>query len=360
MLNKNMLNRILKKIGVTRINSISKYDNLPIWVYQTCRPDSIHLTVDSGKGRTDQEAFIACAVEAIERYTAENVMNERFKVKITEKRLFLPNKNKISISQSIDEVETYVGKEITYKQKVYVPTGYVDYKSPKGSLSSHAYTGTTGLGAHTTMKKAICSGLVEIIERDAIARGRYEKIGPQSVERSQTWINKVLEERSSRYGILRYETEWPLEVVQIICDDPYVSGGMNAMGVGVDLADAVEDAALEAMQTWLMRLAASRDDWAYSRVMDKDLFNEFINAATKINQKMDKLDLRDNKGKYTNIMYEELIKYARSKSRRIVVIPLKSDVKIPDIKIVKVFIENMELLRQGPMMTGIPYMPSYP
>ena len=102
------------------------------------------------------------------------------------------------------------------------------------------------------------------------------------------------------------------------------------------------------------------DDWAYSRVMDKDLFNQFINATTKINQRMSKLDSKNKKGKYTGMIYEELIKYARSKSRRIVVIPLKSDVKIPEIKVVKVFIENMELLRQGPMMTGIPYMPSYP
>ena len=360
MISRNILKNVLKKIGVTRINSISKYDDLGIYVYQTCRPDSIHLTVDSGKGRTDEEAFIACAVEAIERFTAENINNRIEMIEINDQRLFIPNGKKISRGQASGKIGSYRGEEITSKTKVYIPTVYIDYKIPKGALSSHAFTGTTGLGAHSTMEMAICSGLVELIERDAIANGRYEKVKQETIHQSAPWLEEILGDRSARYGVLRYETEWPLEVVQIICDDPYVTGGMNAMGVGKDLASAIEDAALEAMQTWLMRLAASRDDWAYSRVMDKNLFDQFINSAIEIKREAKQEELNEFNKKYTNEIYGMLINHAKQKSKPIVAIKLESEIDIPEVKVVKVLMNDMKLLRQGPMMTGIPYMPAHP
>ena len=70
MISKEYLQNTLRKIGVTRINSITRYDNLPIYVYQSCRPDAMHLCVDSGKGKTAAEAFFrayyleqACSVQ---------------------------------------------------------------------------------------------------------------------------------------------------------------------------------------------------------------------------------------------------------------------------------------------------------
>ena len=360
MINRKGLRSALKRIGVTRINSISKYDDLGIYVYQTCRPDSIHLTVDSGKGRTDEQAFIASAVEAIERFTAENIANRIYMVSLEDERLFIPNEQRISRRQVSDKISTYEGKEIISNKEVYVPSIYVDYNIPKGVLSSHAFTGTTGLGAHSTMEMAVCSGLVEIIERDAIASGRYEIVEQEMIQKSQPCLKEILGERSARYCILRYETEWPLEVVQIICDDPHVTGGMNANGVGKDLASAIEDAALEAMQTWLMRLGASRDDWAFSRVMDKNLFDRLINSAIKIKHEESPEEPNNIEGKYTRKMYEVLINHAKKKSKKIVAVKIESEINIPEVKVVKVLMDEMKLLRQGPMMTGIPYMPSHP
>ena len=360
MITRKGLNQVLKRIGVTRINSISKYDDLPLYVYQACRPNSIHLTVDSGKGKTDDDAFKACAVEAIERYTAENIINKKTFVESSSQDLFVPNGKDFSTDASTIEIESYAGEELTCNKKVYVPTSYVDYKPPRGSLSSCAFTGTTGLGAHTTIRKAVCSGLVELIERDAIAKGRFEKLSLNKIDKSLSWLEKLLKERSARYAVLRYEANWPIEVVQIICDDPYVTGGMTAMGVGEDLMSAIEDAALEAMQTWLMRLAASRDDWAYSRVMDKSLFDQFINSSLTIKTKIPNSNSKTKQGKYSNELYESLINYACLNSQRVVVVPLKSNKRIPEITVVKVFLEHINLLRQGPMITGIPYMPSHP
>ena len=356
MTSREILRKALREIGVTRINSISKYDDLPIYVYQTCRPNSLHLTVDSGKGKTDDAAFIACAVEAIERYTAENIENEKMSVSLDNENLFIPNGTKTyeKVSSS-RHLECYEGTEMISNRKVLVPTNYVDYKKPQGLLSSQSFAGTTGLGAHTTMEKAICSGLVELIERDAIAQGKYERVIPEMIDESLSWIKSTLGERCTRYAILRYETEWPLEVVQIVCNDPYVAGGMNAMGVGASLQLAIEDAALEAMQTWLMRLAASRDDWAYSRVMDREIFDQFISSKTKIIKKGNK---ETNSRKYSDKLYFKLIEYAELAAKEVVVVPLKTNVEIKEIYVVKVLLDRMKLLRQGPMLTGIPYMPS--
>ena len=107
-----------------------------------------------------------------------------------------------------------------------------------------------------------------------------------------------------------------MEVVQIICHDPYVQGGMTAMGVGIDLKTAIEDAALEAMQTWVMRIAASRDDWAYSRVMDKETFNTLVmNAESKQEVSEGKIQIGKN-AKYSNNLYTKLLTHAKEKKKR--------------------------------------------
>ena len=216
--------------------------------------------MDSGKGKTAR-TYLTCAVEAIERYTAENISNKIFLQNIQSKNVFVPSSSIQRKNIGDKKIETYYAKEIISNQDCWIPKTFVDYRIPRGPLANRTYTGTTGLGAHSTTELAICSGLVELIERDAIAGGRYQQIMISSKDKSLAWINKILKERSERYAVLRFKTNWPMEVVQIICHDPYVQGGMTAMGVGIDLKTAIEDAALEAMQTWVMRIA-KRDDWA--------------------------------------------------------------------------------------------------
>lgn len=355
MISKEYLQNTLRKIGVTRINSITRYDNLPIYVYQSCRPDAMHLCVDSGKGKTAAEAYLSCAVEAIERYTAENISNDIFLQNLENEKVYIPSSTIQRNRISDKKIKTYYAKEITSNQDCWIPKTFVDYRIPRGPLANRTSTGTTGLGAHSTTELAVCSGLVELIERDAIARGRYHQIMISSTDKSLAWIKKILMERSEKYAILRFTTNWPMEVVQIICHDPYVQGGMTAMGVGSDVKTAIEDAALEAMQTWVMRIAASRDDWAYSRVMDKETFDTLvINAESKQEVSEEEIQTGNNT-KYTNNLYTKLLQYAREQRKKIYYVPIKSSCEIDKLKVVKVFIEDMNYLRQGPMLTGVPY-----
>ena len=76
------LDNICKEIGVSRIAEITGYEDQLIYVFQSVRPGSRHLIVDSGKGKTKEQALIACSVEAIERYSAENYLNKIFDVKL--------------------------------------------------------------------------------------------------------------------------------------------------------------------------------------------------------------------------------------------------------------------------------------
>ena len=71
---KNLIDKlvlILNDIGVTRIANITGYEDTIVYTFQSVRPNARHLIVDSGKGLDRDSAFISCAVEAIERYVAE-------------------------------------------------------------------------------------------------------------------------------------------------------------------------------------------------------------------------------------------------------------------------------------------------
>ena len=76
------LEKICKDIGVSRIAEITGYEDQLIYVFQSIRPNSRHLIVDSGKGTKREQALISCSVEAIERYSAENYLNQIIDVKI--------------------------------------------------------------------------------------------------------------------------------------------------------------------------------------------------------------------------------------------------------------------------------------
>ena len=45
------LDNICKEIGVSRIAEITGYEDQLIYVFQSVRPESRHLIVDSGKGK---------------------------------------------------------------------------------------------------------------------------------------------------------------------------------------------------------------------------------------------------------------------------------------------------------------------
>lgn len=166
-----LLSKYCKEIWVTRIGEVTMLDTHSIPVFQSIRPAAINLVVDSGKGETRDEALVATMAEAIERYYGENCLKERIALKdidSIEDLVFYPS---LPFRRPLDDnLEVTAVKRYPDMKVFYTPFELISYANtnPRKELSRYPW-GTTGLGAHTSTESAVLSGLLEVMERDAVS-----------------------------------------------------------------------------------------------------------------------------------------------------------------------------------------------
>lgn len=353
------LNRILRRIGVSRINEISNFDDLPIHVYQTIRPNALHIKVDSGNGRTKYESYISAAIESIERFTAENIRNPIYTV--------LPNSiapdicGRYSIQNKINTgIPVVMGINLINGKDVYIPLDMCSYFvfNPSRTIP-HFSNGSTGLGAHYSIEQAVLSGMLEILEREAIANNKTIKFDLPLSARINEILYSILDKIPS-LQITQYQCRAGLVVVHIKSSDKNVNGGFNAFGTGLDLEMALEDALSEAMQTWILRISASRDDWSYcispyrdNRDATLTITMEAMNSLST--KKLSSANILDF-NKYSIDSYKFLIDYFRRCKVNVYAVDLQTYINIRPIYVAKVVIPSATPLRHGPMLTGFPVL----
>ncbi len=333
---------VLNNIGVTRIGCISGYDDFPIHVYQSCRPSAIHLTVDSGKGWTDETAWLATAVEAIERYASENVDNETVR-----RQSSLPIKD----DRLSNQVNCIVGKNALNGSVEYFPLESVEYRLNNPLRLVNKYPmGTTGLGAHTNSELALVSGLVEVVERVIISRAeRYEL----SLDHLSSHNRELIIQMKKKVSDLRcyvYKSAWPISVCSIESKERSVTGGFNAFGLGDCPQQAITDCIAEAMQTWLMRIAASRDDWFYAAQ-----YEEYTDTVERTSEVIDYIGHEGiESNKYSIDTRNKLLESANRQGIQIGYVDIQTRFPIDPVHVCKVFAWPSPSLRQGSMLTGFP------
>jgi len=354
------LQPILRRIGVSRVNDISKYDDLPICVVQAIRPRAKHIKVDSGKGFTFEQGYISAAVEAIERYVAENISNTVYSVSLCElpldlKRAYFSSNHYPS---SINAVKGYC---LITNRVCFIPLDMCTYDLFDVLQTMPCVAnGTTGLGAHTSLELSRLSGILEILERSAIANNKIQSFMlPQSPLIFQQ-LSAILDKVAS-IQINSYQSIPSLSVVEVRCSEQSVNGGFTAFGTGFNLTSALQDALSEAMQTWIMRIAASRDDWSYSLtpylpacnhsyLIKKSNLNSLFNDVLSV-------DEEQSISKYHLDIYYQLLNYFKANQTNIYSVELKASVNVKPVVVSKVIIPGFSRLRQGPMLTGYPILP---
>lgn len=353
------LHQILRSIGVSRINEISNYDDLPIHVFQAIRPNALHLKVDSGKGFSRQAAFLSAAVESIERFAAENISNKIHYVRTKQ----LPDDLASTYSShhiSNTVIPVLKGVDIISGTKCFIPYSLCSYDvfNPL-CLSPRFSNGTTGLGAHSSFKLAVLSGILEIIERDAIASNNIIPFTLPNSGRLQFLLDSIFDKVPS-LQFTRYSSPNGLFVIEVRCNENSINGGFVSFGTGFCLVSALEDALAEAMQTWILRLAASRDDWSYSlnsyRTSPHSLKILPQSSSTEnITQKIHNFPLSNQKYSLQNL--QRLLSHFADNHIRIYAVNLHTKINISPIWVVKVILPSASPLRQGPMLTGLPIQP---
>jgi ribosomal protein S12 methylthiotransferase accessory factor len=268
-------------MGITRIADITGLDRIGIPVMQVVRPFSLSNAVSQGKGADTTAAAISAILESAEACFAERVSNFDIVIASADSLQVPPGRfDKYLLEAAPPD---WRAKDITWVAGIdllsgdsrpvpfeLVHTAYVIPPLPHDGLFAGS---TTGLAAALAEEDAIVHGILECIERDAIARahrthGFFQRCRIETATIDDPAVCQLLEKLLSQ-GLLigLWHAPSPTGVPVIWChlmerDDsdallPYPADGSAA---SFDPAAAIAHAVFEAAQTRLAAISGARDD----------------------------------------------------------------------------------------------------
>ena len=174
---------LCKDIGVTRISDITYMDKLYIPNFSAILPDTEDsIWVYSGKGITKQHAKASALMESIERYCSlpstysksfiHGTYSELSKIY---NKVLHPNEVVEPVEPIYNDKESIIdyvpGFDLLKNEDVLVPAQLVfsKFSAKSPSINVFPYSHTNGLASGNVLEEAICHGLCEVIERDAVS-----------------------------------------------------------------------------------------------------------------------------------------------------------------------------------------------
>lgn len=279
------LNRIrpyFAQAGITRLATLTHLDRIGIPTTLALRPNGASLSNGAGKGFTQEAALASAAMEALEIYHAETVClpivtlpYEQLanhcpvipleQLPLTRYALFHPS-----------QVEQWImGWDLVSQQEVAVPlllvTLHLSPSTLSGALMSFQM-GSNGLASGNHLLEALCAGLLEVIERDAItchrvawALGRpaWRRVRLDTVTdpRVQGLLSRFEEAQVQTLLFdCRVDTDVPTYMALLYDQRQRHIGLHQGYGAHLDPAVAMIRALTEAAQSRLIFIAGSRDD----------------------------------------------------------------------------------------------------
>jgi YcaO-like protein with predicted kinase domain len=286
---------MIAAMGITRVADITGLDRLGLPVMQAARPQSLSNAVAQGKGRTAEIAAVSAILEAAETYFAERV--DLFDVTVASaKALLIPDgwfDGDLLPSGSLrwrDTPATWVsGKDLLSGRDHRVPfelvhTAYVDPPLPHDGLFDGS---TSGLAVAFAEADAILHGLLECLERDAIARAQRthgflhrNRIDPDTIEdQAVRDLLQMAEDAGLLAGLWHADSVIGTPVIwcHLMEADPgeamLVPHPADGSAASIDARSAMCRAIEEAAQSRLAAISGARDDMTradYPRYPDWD------------------------------------------------------------------------------------------
>ncbi len=268
----------LPKAGITRLADITGLDTLGIPVVNAFRPGSDTLAVETGKGATLPAAATSAAMEAIERFVAEesDVADVRATLGDMRGRLPCPPEQFSQIKQSrlVDSrmMNWSRASDLFTGDEVYLPEPLVMLGSGEKTLLGCPWAPTTnGLASGNHVPEALCAALYECIERDAVscwsvahAKGASRLVIDQSTITGEV-IRGLLEQvhrADAVVSLLWCPTEPGIPTVEAhLWSNERGSGVYKGYGCHLDPEIAMVRAVTEAAQSRTIFVAGARDDF---------------------------------------------------------------------------------------------------
>lgn len=268
--------------GITRLADVTGLDCVGVSTVLAYRPNSNTLSNSSGKGFTLMAAMVSGAMEGIEVYHAETPQLSRLRATYAElEREGVIPRESLLLSRgslfSTNRAETWVeGWDIIAQRSIWVPflqaTLALDPDGPSRRWRPFQVD-SNGLASGNVMSEALCAGLLEVIERDAVAchtlAGRHDTSRQTRVITETIHFSSVLDllERLSKAGLSMIlhdqtcDTGVPVYMATIYERSNRHVGVYAGYGAHLDPEIAMLRALTEAAQSRLTYIAGSRDDY---------------------------------------------------------------------------------------------------
>ena len=165
------------QFGITRISNVTGLDRIGLPVVLATRPNSRSVAVSQGKGTSLEAAKASAVMEAIELWHAENIVRpmifaspndiERYGPAIDVARLPQVAGSRYSDTRRFHWID---GFDIASGKRLLIPHEMVHANYTLPSLPGEGCfpASTNGLASGNHPLEAICHGIYEVIERDAI------------------------------------------------------------------------------------------------------------------------------------------------------------------------------------------------
>lgn len=271
---------LCRRARITRIGDLTGLDRIGLPVIQAIRPAALSEVTSLGRGMFGASAAIGAIMESLERFYAEA---------IAASRVFLSTAEGLGIGTGFFDGfclaacrQTWRDREIAWIMGVDMVTGapkpvpfelvHTIYTDPPPSGDGVFLRTTTGLACHRSDFAALRHGLLECIERDAIARA-FETHGFMDRMRLPvSGLGAAVQDLLSRvagFGISAafWYAPSPVRIPVVWCQtieagegEPMLALPTEGYCAGLDLHQAAFGALLEALAARAGAISGARDD----------------------------------------------------------------------------------------------------
>ncbi|MDX6614402.1 MAG: thioglycine synthase [Blastocatellia bacterium] len=272
--------REARSLGAVRPSDLAGLDELETPCWQVVRPTALdisgNVTVLTGKGWDDEQASLGAYMEFLERHWAERSEVPYIIARPSE----LTGKNEwfippvvmplpLGVPDPQDEALAWISGTTLQGQHIWVPAHDVlcPFVPPAGAGNPPIWR-SNGLASGGHLTEAVLYGLLEVIERDAMAVAELARVGT-TVDLSDFPSGPVrkLMQRLPALSIHLEVKHIPaiggVHVFAAFLDDREAGNPLRLVGghsAHIDPLLAIEDAILEAVQTRAVLIAGSRED----------------------------------------------------------------------------------------------------
>jgi len=277
------------RFGITRMAVVTGLDRVGIPVAMATRPNSRSVAVSQGKGSTLAAAKVSALMEAIELWHAEHIAQPMIfaarqdlpehPAPIDVARLPRIPGGRYSPSLRMHWIE---GLDLMSGRGVLVPHELVhaDYTHPVPPGHGCFFSSTNGLASGGHLLEAICYGICEVIERDALSiwyqRGpefrALNRIDPATIEgAAPRALWEALEGAGLEVGLWDATSDTGVATFHCLIAERTGSQGHIGVGSGAhpDSTQALARALSEAAQTRLNYITGARDDLSFDEFLPR-------------------------------------------------------------------------------------------